>query len=108
MYKEATCSCPAGKSGYCNHLIALLYEIAEYSINQLTEVSQEKARTIVLRKWGVPGNKEVVKESVMRTTLISSDKKKGIPPTLYDARLNFNQIKNVPSMLKFKLLTSQN
>ena len=52
MYKEATCSCPAGKSGYCNHLIALLYEIAEYSINQLTEVSQEKARTIVLRKWG--------------------------------------------------------
>ena len=38
----------------------------------------------------------------MRTTLISSNQKKGIPPTLYDARLNFNQIKNVPSMLKLK------
>ena len=75
LYK-ATCSCPAGKSGYCNHVIALLYEIAEYSLNQLTEVPQEKACTSVLRKWGVPGNKEVVKESVMRTTLISSNQTK--------------------------------
>ena len=101
VYK-ATCSCPAGKSGYCNHVIALLYEIAEHSLNQLTEVPQEKACTSVLRKWGVPGNKEVVKETVMRTTLTRSDQKKGIPPTLYDARLNFNEIKNVPSMLKLK------
>ena len=38
----------------------------------------------------------------MRITLISSDQKKGIPPTLYDARLNFNQIKNVLSILKLK------
>ena len=38
----------------------------------------------------------------MRTTLISKDKKKGIPPTLYDARLNFNQINNVPSMFRMK------
>ena len=38
----------------------------------------------------------------MRITLISSDQKEGIPPALYDARLNFNQIKNVPSMLKSK------
>ena len=37
VYK-ATCSCPAGESGYCNHVMALLYEIAEYSLNQLTEV----------------------------------------------------------------------
>ena len=38
----------------------------------------------------------------MRTTLISSDQKKGISPTLYDARLYFNEIKNVPSMSKLK------
>ena len=57
------------KSGYCNHVMALLYEIAKYSLNQLTEVPQEKACTSVLRKWGIPGNKEVVRESVMRTTL---------------------------------------
>ena len=82
--------------------MALLYEIAEYSLNQLAEVTQEKDCTSVLRKWGVPGNKEVVKETVMRTTLTSSNQKKGIPPTLYDAKLNFNQIKNVPFMLKLK------
>ena len=82
-----------GKSGYCNHIMALLYEINDYSLNQLTEVPQEKARTSVLRKCGVPGNKEVVKK-LMRTTLISSDQKKGMSPTLDDARLNINQIKN--------------
>ena len=72
------------------------------SLNQLTEVPQEKACASVLEKWGVPGNKVVVKESVMRTTLTSSNQKKGIPPTLCDARLNFNQIRNVPPMLKLK------
>ena len=54
VYK-AKCSCPAGKSGYCNHVMALLYKIAEYSLNQLTEIPQENACTSVLRKWGVPG-----------------------------------------------------
>ena len=82
--------------------MAQLYDIAEYSLNQLTEVTQEKACTSVLRKWEVPGSKGVVKETLMRTTLISSDQKKGMPPKLYDARLNFNQIKNVPSTLKLK------
>ena len=61
VYK-ATCSCPATKSGYCNHVMALLYEIAEYSLNRLAEVPQEKALASVIRKWGVPGKKEVVKE----------------------------------------------
>ena len=51
---------------------------------------------------GSPGNKEVVKETIMRTTLTSSDQKKGIPLALYDTKLNFNQIKNVQSMLKLK------
>ena len=96
VYK-ATCACPAGKSGYCNHVMALFYETAVYSFNYVTEVPQGKAcRKIVLRKWGIPGNKEVVKESAIRTTLICSHQKK--PPTLYDARLNFKLIKNVPSM----------
>ena len=38
----------------------------------------------------------------MRATLLENDQKKGIPSTLYEARLNFNQIKDVPSMLKLK------
>ena len=51
VYK-ATCSCPTGKSGYCNHVMALLYEIAEYSLNSLTQVPQEKACTSVSKKVG--------------------------------------------------------
>ena len=47
--------------------------------------------------------KKLHHRSVMRTTLTSSDQKKEIPPTLYDARLNFNQIENVPSMPKLNI-----
>lgn len=36
------------------------------------------------------------------TKIISSDRKKGIPLTLYDARLNFLHLENLPSMLKLK------
>ena len=71
-------------------------------LNQLTEVPKKEACTSVFRNWEVSGNKEVLKESVMRATIISSDQIKGIPPTLYDARLNFNQIKNEPFILKVK------
>ena len=101
VYK-AKCSCSAGKTGYYNHVMALPSEIAKYSLNQLTDIPQEKACANVLRKRGVPRNKEVVKETVMRTTLISRDQKKGIPPTLYSARFIFNQTRNVPSILKLK------
>ena len=38
----------------------------------------------------------------MRTALFSNDQKKEIPPTIHDTRLNFNQTKNAPSMLKLK------
>ena len=71
-------------------------------LTQLTEVPKKEACTSVFRNWEVPGNKEVLKESVMRTTIISRDQIKGIPPTLYDTRLNFNQIKNEPFILKVK------
>ena len=82
--------------------MALPYEITEYSLSRITEVPQEKPCTSVFRIWGVLQNKEDVRETIMRTILISSNQKKGISSTLYDATLNFNQIKNVPYMLKLK------
>lgn len=49
------CSCPAGNSAYCNHIMALLIELAEYSLKELTEVpSEEVACTSRPRKWGIP------------------------------------------------------
>ena len=31
----AKCSCLVGESGYCNNIMALLFEIADYSLHQL-------------------------------------------------------------------------
>lgn len=45
------------------------------------------------------GNHEVKIETVMRTTVSSSDKKRGIQPTLYNPVLNFNLINNYQAAL---------
>ena len=29
---ESTCSCVAGKSGYCNHLLALMLKLCKFSL----------------------------------------------------------------------------
>ena len=54
--EKAKCSCPAGASNYCNHIIALLFEIEVYSLKGLTEVPQEVSCTSQARKWGIQAN----------------------------------------------------
>ena len=49
MVSSADCSCPAGKSGYCNHVMALLLELADYSLRGLKKFPEEKACTSVAR-----------------------------------------------------------
>ena len=66
---DAVCSCPAGLSGYCNHVMALLIELADYSLNQLNEVPEEIACTSKLRQWGIPSKHCNVKEPVMNKTI---------------------------------------
>jgi len=63
---SVSCTCPAGKSGYCNHVMALLFEIAEYSLKQLQSVPEEFACTSQSRRWGVP-------PSTTSTTLLASE-----------------------------------
>ena len=60
---SATCSCPAGKSGYCNHIMALLFEVADYS---LTSIREEISCTsqIAICQWGIPGE-AIIKAPVM-------------------------------------------
>ncbi len=89
---KAHCNCPAGNSGVCNHVIALLLELAEYSLNGLQCVPEEITCTSRLRKWGVPGqNTSQVKESVMNTSIQKSVTSKGIKCTVYDPRLNYSK-----------------
>ena len=88
--EKATCSCPAGLSGYCNHVMAALFELADYSLNSFKSVPSESACTSQLRKWGVPGNKEQQKYPVLKTTLQSDIKTNGVRSTLYNPCLQYN------------------
>ena len=83
---KGQCSCPAGKSGYCNHVMALLLELADYSLNQLTTILEEISCTSRLRQWGVPGQASY-KSPVMETTVQKETTSKGISSTLYDPRV---------------------
>ena len=49
------CTCKAGNSGYCNHVMCLLLELARYSLEELDRVPEEAACTSISRKWGIPG-----------------------------------------------------
>ena len=38
---DGNCSCPAEKSGYCNHVMTLLQELADYSLSQFKSVPKK-------------------------------------------------------------------
>ena len=73
------------EGGLCHHVVALLLELAEYSLSQLKEVPDELACTIKLRAWVVPGQTAVAKEPVMVINVNSQYKKKRTTCTLYDS-----------------------
>ena len=77
---HSDCSCPAGKLGYCNHIMALLLEIADYSLHQYQVIPEEIACTSRLRQWGLPG-KSKAQAPVLETTIQKSVDKKGISST---------------------------
>ena len=56
---EAKCDCPAGNLGYCNHIMALLFELADYSLSELKTVPVEIACTSKSRQWDVPSIRQI-------------------------------------------------
>ena len=72
---KATCTCPAGKSSYCNHVMALLLELADYS---LTSVPEEISCTSRLSQWVIPGDSSAVKAPVIDTVVQKQTSSKGI------------------------------
>ena len=48
--KSNHCSCPVGNSGYCNHIMDMFYEIADYSLHSLKSVPLEFVCTSKLSK----------------------------------------------------------
>ena len=70
-----------------NHVMALLLEVADYSLNQLKSVPEEIACTSRLRQWGIPGvSSSIPKAPVIKTVVQKNISKKGISCTLYDPR----------------------
>ena len=90
MVSSADCSCPAGKSGYCNHVMALLLELADYSLGGLKKVPEEKTCTSVARQWRTPG-KNLPKAPVMSTTIKKQAVKQGISSMIYVDNERFMQ-----------------
>ena len=88
--QNTKCSCPAGATSYYSHIMALLFEIADYSLKCLTEVQQEVSCTSQARKWGIPGEPDSFKEPIMSKD-VCKDINKG-NPTLYDLRNKFDNI----------------
>ena len=63
----AKCSCPDGESGYCNHVMTLLFEIVDYSLHQLISLPEKKACTSMARRWSVPSAISSAKQPIMDT-----------------------------------------
>ena len=81
------CSCPAGNSGYCNHIMAMLYEIADYSLHSLKSVPLELAYTSKIRRCRVSGEKYYRKAPVMEKIIQKREKSRGITCTLHYHRI---------------------
>ena len=71
--------------------MALLFEMADYSLKDLTEV-QEVSCTSQARKWGISGESDSFKEPIMSKVVCKDVNKKGVNPTLYDPRSTFDNI----------------
>ena len=101
----AKCSCPAGNSGYCNPIMALLFELADYSLNQLDCLPEEISCTSKNRQLGIPSEAKTFKHPIIKTPIRSDSDKKGVSSTLYDRRrseTNILKISDFQTKLKQK------
>ena len=89
--ENSVCTCPAGASSYCNHVMALVLELADYSLKGLKEVPIEVACTSQARKWGIPGESDSFKEPIMGKSIFKNLNKRDIGSTLYDPRNNHDE-----------------
>ena len=64
--------------------MGLLFEIADYSLHELSKVPEEISCTSRLRQWRVPVEKYTPKSPIMQTVVKKLPIKRGISSTLYD------------------------
>ena len=86
--------CPAGKSGCCCHVMAVISKLDEMSHNNEMEnqCKNDVPCTSKLRKWGIPGRRTVEQEPMMASKLIKprqiadtpDQKRRGVLSIFYD------------------------
>jgi len=88
---KAFCSCKAGASGYCNHVLATMYQTAHYSKLSCKTVPLRGSKTEYPQLWNKPSRGKKIKPvSVMNENVkkakIGEGWKAGQTCTLYEAR----------------------
>ena len=88
--------CPAGKSGCCCHVMAVIWKLDEMSRNNLLQnrCKDDRPCTSQPRKWGIPGKRAVMHEPIMASQLfkprhqtdLPGRKRRGVLSTFYDPR----------------------
>ena len=66
------CSCPAGNSGYCSHIMAMAIDFCSLGISMHKQ-----------KQWGVLGEKNYRKAPIMETIIQKYENLRGITCMLY-------------------------
>ena len=112
---HANCSCKAGKVGYCNHVLALMFKTCKFSLfdskatDDLCKDEDEQpdvACTSQLQKWHKKGRSDkisaqpVMEVNITKTKLDDTKGREGVKCLLYEARSNPSH--DVEAEKKFK------
>ena len=96
---DANCSCKAGKVGYCNHVLALMFKACKFSLFDSTSTDDlchneqpDVTCTSQLQKWHKKGrgdkmSAQPVKEvTISKTKLAETNSRDGVRCLLYEKR----------------------
>ncbi len=91
----AYCSCVAGASGYCNHLVALLYQLREFSLTNTRNIPDDLAKTSKPQVWHKPRIEGIRAEPVMQCVVGCQE------------RNNLTEVRNPKTIPNDELLTKE-
>ena len=116
--ESSNCSCVAGKVGYCNHILALMFKLCKFSLfgckftEDLSSDSDQQAKlacTSQLQQWHKKGGganicPEPVMEMVINKTRLDEEQARcGVKCNLYEARMKVTHSKTDKQNLKIEL-----
>ena len=102
--------CPAGKSGCCCHVMAVIWKLDEISRKDGVQPAGKRSCTSKPRKWGISGKRTVQHNPIMTQKLfkprlsldIKGRKRRGVYPTLFDPRPSKSRKIDLESVGKLK------